>query len=178
MTGRWLMAGGVGCLAMSGLLALEWATDVGAEMPAATLAAAVAAPTELPDPAAPVSNEALADEILARPLFTISRQPARRPGAATRDGGNTFRQRLTGVVLEPALREAVFAGEGRGRGTVVREGDAIDGWTVEDVTADSVTVRGVGGSLALDVPKGKSLGGLSAPKGDPPLILPSPTRDH
>jgi hypothetical protein len=156
MIDRWRIVAGLGCVAMGGLLAAEvTGGGLDPDIAVATQPAAPSAVTPAERSTAPASPEIFVDRILARPLFTANRQPARQESGSVRSGTVSLRRRLTGVVIEAATREAVFAGEGRARGSVVREGDDIEGWTVEAVTAEGVTVRSAGGSENLPLPGSK-----------------------
>ena len=64
-------------------------------------------------------------------------------GTGARAAGDAAEQawpwQLTGIVLTPALREALFTTGGQTR--VVVEGEQIDGWTLSAVAAGTVTLR-------------------------------------
>ena len=58
-----------------------------------------------------------------------------------------FQQRLTGIVVTPALREAMFSADGRTR--VLHEGEQIDGWTLTAIDPHAVRLEAAGSTLNL-----------------------------
>jgi len=136
-------------LAVGGLAAtLAW--ELGVFAPSDTLTAprpraavAAAAPQVAPDH----TSEWLA-AILARPVFSPDRRPASAgtsaPGARSPEG----LPRLSGVLVGPFGRSAIFAADGR-KPLVVGEGGHIDAWTVRTIDADEVEVSGPGGASTL-----------------------------
>ncbi len=74
--------------------------------------------------------------VLGRPLFTPDRRPAADAVAA--DAGMP---RLTGIIASSGGAVAIFQAAGTARPVVVRHGDAVDGWRVMTVTAESVALR-------------------------------------
>jgi hypothetical protein len=80
--------------------------------------------------------------ILGRPLFS----PTRRPTKAAQDVPVAQRgaslPKLSGVVHTPDLREAIFQSQGSDKPivTVVGEGGTIDGWMVQDIAPEAVTL--------------------------------------
>jgi hypothetical protein len=98
---------------------------------------------KLPQVATPV--EPLVATMLARPLFSPDRRPAespRSPGADFKD------KRFTGIVIEPDQRLAIFAVTGA-KPLAVTEGDSVDGWRIESITADEITLVSAQGSRTL-----------------------------
>ncbi len=136
-------------LAVAGLAAmLAW--ELGVFAPSDTLiaphprAAVAAAP---PQVAPDHTGEWLAT-ILARPVFSPDRRPATAiastPGVRSPEG----LPRLSGVLVGPFGRSAIFAADGR-KPLVVGEGGHIDAWTVRTIDADEVEVSGPGGASRL-----------------------------
>jgi hypothetical protein len=86
--------------------------------------------------------------ILARPVFSPDRRPpaeiASTPGVRLPEG----LPRLSGVLLGPFGRSAIFAVDGR-EPLVVDEGGRIDAWTVGTIEADTVQVSGPGGARTV-----------------------------
>ena len=123
-----------------------------------------------PEPAPPSTrpeppgryNELLAT-ILARPLFSNTRRPPPRGGDnATADSGLAD-TRLTGIVVVPGHRIAIFAPLGA-KALVVSEGETVSGWRVERINPREVSLSGPSGTKTLQ------------PKFDPNLTPPpSPT---
>lgn len=105
--------------------------------------AVAAAPAE----AAPDHTREWIAAILARPVFS----PDRRPAAMAAAAGVRLPEglpRLSGVLVGPFGRSAIFAVEGR-KPLVVDEGARIDVWTVRTIDADAVEVVGPGGARTL-----------------------------
>jgi hypothetical protein len=152
----------------------------GCALAAAIITAEMARPPDRDDPvskaasppeAAPAStrpespgryNELLAT-ILARPLFSNTRRPPPRGGDdATADSGLAD-TRLTGIIVVPGHRIAIFAPLGA-KALVVSEGETVSGWRVEHINPREVSLSGPSGTKTLQ------------PKFDPNLAPPpSPT---
>jgi hypothetical protein len=96
--------------------------------------------------AAPNHTDEWFDTILARPLFSRDRRPDSGEVAARRDSAAL--PRLSGVMVGPFGRSAIFAIAG-GKPLLVKEGDRVDGWTVETIEAGTVHITGPGGPRAL-----------------------------
>ena len=99
---------------------------------------------------------------LARPLFSQTRRPpVERPesGADNSLGG----ARLTGIVIAPGQRLAIFAVAG-GKPLELTEGETLSGWRVGSIAAGQVSLTGPGGSRTL------------LPALDPALVPPPPAR--
>ncbi len=120
-----------------------------------------APPTTRPEP--PGRYNELSAAILARPLFNNTRRPPPRGGDnATADSGLAD-TRLTGIVVGPSHRIAIFAPLGA-KALVVSEGETVSGWRVEHINPREVSLSGPNGTKTLQ------------PKFDPNLAPPpSPT---
>ena len=146
------------CVLLVGLITAQLLHDVGATEPQNDLIpqaiAALPEASSRPDRSA----DAAASVINARPLFSATRRPAEKiqPGPAVDTTVAPFTRRLTGVVIEPSMRAAVFTGDGKGRGLVVKEGETIEGWLLESVTPTGVTVRAASTSQAVELVKATS----------------------
>ncbi|HXJ01740.1 MAG TPA: hypothetical protein VNH44_10985 [Micropepsaceae bacterium] len=87
--------------------------------------------------------DALVAQILERPLFSSSRQPA---DAAPEEVAEAPKEppkmpgRLEGVSIRPEAREALFEREGD-KPLVVKEGQEIDGWMVASIRPDEVLLK-------------------------------------
>lgn len=89
--------------------------------------------------------------ILARPLFSRDRRPA-PPAASTGPSGPANTNdlpRLTGVMVGPFGRSAIFAAAEGGKPTVVNEGSNVGPYTVSNIGPGEVTVEGPEGSRVL-----------------------------
>lgn len=92
---------------------------------------------------APGPNREWITQSLARPLFSPDRRPA--PDAA--GAGLSGPPRLTGIMITPGGRSAIFAaGE---RQLVVQLGGAIGAFTVQEIAEQQVLLSGPGGPLML-----------------------------
>jgi hypothetical protein len=108
-------------------------------------------------PAAPVASPAPAPAVdrerewvataLARPLFSPDRRPA-SVAATVATGGPSGPPRLTGTLVGPSERSAIFAAAGRDP-IVVHEGARIDGSTVTSIEPGQVRLQGPEGTRIL-----------------------------
>lgn len=150
--------GGLICFSLSGVIAAELLTDIRSAKPlVASAPVATANSPESEPPAAPGNRAALAQTIEERPLFSPGRKPvaASMPARQVDTTVKPFGRRLTGIVVEPQMRAAVFAGEGA-RPVAVKEGEPIDGWFLETVTSVSVTMRSAGTVQVIALIKSKT----------------------
>jgi hypothetical protein len=93
----------------------------------------------------PPPIDPLVATILARPLFS----PDRRPFAAPQSAGVDFKdKRFAGIVIAPDRRLAIFAVAGA-KPVVASEGEIVDGWRIESITADEVALVSAQGSRTL-----------------------------
>src|SRR5215470_17433129 len=90
------------------------------------------------------------------PLFSPTRRP---PEAAATDNSETplSDMRLTGILITPDQRMAIFAPAG-GKPLVRSEGEMISDWRIESIDSQSVSLIGPTGSTTLE------------PKADPNLV--------
>jgi hypothetical protein len=134
--------------ALGGTIALE----LGRRLPDSDRMVPATAP--LPAPAAPASAPvAEADdagrrvaEVLARPLFSPGRRPAAQ--AAGTGAATAALPRMTGVIVTPAGRRAIFA-NGAGKAVVVMEGGRIGAYDVQSIEAGRVTLAGPDGKRVV-----------------------------
>jgi general secretion pathway protein N len=85
--------------------------------------------------------------LLARPLFNPDRRPiGQAPSAASADAGLP---RLTGIMITPNSRSAIFAPAGGGRPTVVVEGGNVGDYVVRAISLGQVVLAGPDGSHRL-----------------------------
>jgi hypothetical protein len=90
--------------------------------------------------------------ILARPLFSRDRRPAPPVAAAAgpmRAATSDGLPRLSGVLVGPFGRSAIFAGGDGGKGTIVAEGGTVGAYTVSSIAPGRVTIDGPEGTRIL-----------------------------
>jgi general secretion pathway protein N len=152
-----------GCALATAIITAEIAATAGPEV------AGTAAPPPLealPRPARPEPvgryDELLAT-ILARPLFSGTRRPPPHRGNGAAADSGLADTRLTGIVIVPGRRIAIFASTGA-KALVVSEGETVSGWRVEHINPREVSLSGPSGTKTVQ------------PKFDPNLAPPpSPT---
>jgi hypothetical protein len=98
---------------------------------------------------------------LARPLFSSTRRPPQNAAAGGASDGDFTDKRLTGIVITPGQRIAIFAVTGD-KPLKVSEGEDVSGWRVDNITLREVSLSGPGGTKVLQ------------PKLDPNLVPPAP----
>lgn len=131
-----------GSIALAGIIALELKSG-GSERTSSPAPARAAAAVD-PAPKLPEGAHAMTylNDILARPLFTISRRPApRSDGASGAKAATPLKSRLAGIVVGPDGKEALFVESGKTKASSIREGEDIEGWTIEKIELERVTVR-------------------------------------
>lgn len=135
----------VGCVVCAGLILIEFGSISNHRpSPEARLP-----PAEI-KPAAPEIRK------LADPLFSPTQ---RRPKTASSadDADSPLRDvRLTGVVIGPDLRIAIFAVTGA-NSRVLSEGEALKGWRLESISPERVVLSGPAGSTILELQPDTSL---------------------
>ncbi|MCW8306046.1 hypothetical protein AruPA_03265 [Acidiphilium sp. PA] len=107
--------------------------------------------------------------ILARPLFTPSRRPARI--AAVAGSSRAALPRLTGIMVSPEGRFAIFA-PATGKPITVQPGARIGGFTVRGIARDRVSVLGPDGVETVritygDTPAASTSAAPTAPRATP-----------
>ena len=131
---------GAAAVGLAGLLAWE----------AVSLPASPALPDRPRHDAAPLASAvretdatgARTQTLLLRPLFSPDRRPP--PVALSAGGKEAEMPRLSGVLIGPSWRRAIFAG-----GVVVAEGGALGRYTVRTIEDGRVTVLGPDGVRIL-----------------------------
>ncbi len=88
------------------------------------------------------------EKTLARPLFSSNRRPPTDIAASTASPSRPM-PRLTGVVVSPVGKFALFANTDGGRPLVMGEGDHLGATVIEAIMAGEVTVRGPNGVVVL-----------------------------
>jgi len=151
------------CALVAAIITAEIAGTAGPDMVGT---AAPPPPDALPPPARsePLGRyDELLATILARPLFSSTRRPPPRGGNDTTVDSGLTDTRLTGIVIVPGRRIAIFASTGA-KPLVVGEGETVSGWRVERINPREVSLSGPSGTKTLQ------------PKFDPNLAPPpSPT---
>jgi hypothetical protein len=140
------------CVALGGLLALEWrarpTTAVSAGADAASQADAASAPAP-PDRWTPPALASF-DEILARPLFIPDRRPVAVPEPAAAPTGTPptpLRARLEGVVQIGATSFALIRDLSKNEAVRLAQGMELNGWTLERVEAGRAVLTRADGQV-------------------------------
>jgi hypothetical protein len=128
---------------VAGAIALiaAWLMPVAETAPAAAVTRPDANPLALPA-VPPIAELA---ETTARPLFSPTRRPL--PGtAATEAAPGTAaalfnRYRLQGVVIDGSRRRVLLAPTPAGKMLSIAEGESVDGWTIERIAPERLTLR-------------------------------------
>jgi len=140
---------GLMATALAGVIALEFrstAIDGQSGMPAPNrqpLALAHAPPSN-----GRVDSSQKVGILLARPLFRPNRRPAAGIANPT-DSSLKSLPRLTGVVVSPVGKFAIFANAEGGKPVVIGEGGHVGAAVIEAIEAGQVTVRGPDGTVVL-----------------------------
>ncbi|HSO43600.1 MAG TPA: hypothetical protein VLR47_12320 [Rhodospirillales bacterium] len=125
---------------LAGLVALQLRQP--SEVPPPALAPAAPAEAAALDPPEPYVPRPLQSYggIAERPLFSPSRRPTPAGGAAAGKSGHDSLM-LAGVILTTSKRLAMVESKSaNGAVVVVREGQVIEGWSVETIAADRVVI--------------------------------------
>ena len=122
-------------------------------------------PTEEIKPAAPEIRK------LADPLFNPTLRP--ETASSANDADSPLRDvRLTGVVMGPDLRIAIFAVTGT-NSRVLSEGAALKGWRLESISPEGIVLSGLAGNIVLEPQPDANL--VRPP---PPKFSPGPISRH
>jgi hypothetical protein len=127
------------CVVLAGILAIEW-------MPASSEPAAVAPPR--PAHAQTIvaktddsrDTDDWSDTVLERPLFTVGRKPP-KPPALGRQASGAGLPRLSGIMITPFGRRAIFMPEGA-KVLVLSEGATVGDHTISRIATDRVYLSG------------------------------------
>jgi hypothetical protein len=128
--------------------------------PAATPAPAPAQTLTAQLPQSPRMDELVATT-LSRPLFSATRRPAQRAVPDRPADPELANVRLTGIVVEPDRRTAIFAVQGA-KPLVRSEGETVNDWHLDSIAPQEVTVTGPAGTTTMEL------------KNDPNLARPAP----
>jgi hypothetical protein len=128
----------VGCVVSAGLIFIEFDSisshppSPGARLPPAGI-----------EPAAPEIRK------LADPLFSPT-QCRPETASSANDADSPLRDvRLTGVVIGPDLRIAIFAVTAA-NSRVLSEGEALNGWRLKSISPEGVVLSGPAGNIVLE----------------------------
>jgi len=149
-----------GCVVFGSLILLELNSG-DSDAPSAEQ---VASQTELKlAPSRPQDMKAgdLIATTLSAPLFSPTRRPPETADATDAVDQGLSNVRLTGIVVEPDRRIAIFAVTG-GKPLVLSEGEALREWRLESISPEKVSVSGPTGTRMLE------------PKPDTTLVRPPP----
>jgi hypothetical protein len=107
-----------------------------------------------PEPGAPprVQGRRIDDllaTVLSRPLFSPTRQPAAHENPDQSTGLGLTDVRLSGIVIEPGHRLAIFAIPGA-KPAVRGEGETVNDWRVDRITLREVVLSGPTGSTTME----------------------------
>lgn len=159
MIDRVLVLSLAGSTLFGALLLLEW--DSG--QPSTESPVVIASPRPAETTPRRIQNpqvDELVATTLSRPLFSSTRRPRDR-AIASQAGDPEFQLRLSGIVIEPDRRIAIFAKTGA-KPLVRSEGETLDEWRLDSITPREVTLTGPTGSTTLE------------PKTDPNITRPAP----
>ena len=95
-------------------------------------------------------------ELRERPLFEEDRRPPAPPVQQARDLAREFRERwrLTGVIVAGQARFAMLEDlKARGNSVQLRQGEQLDGWTLDALEAGSVQLSREDQALRLELAK-------------------------
>ena len=96
---------------------------------------------------------------LSRPLFSATRRPSERTKGDQPTDPALPNFRLTGIVIEPGRRLAIFAVPGA-KALVRSEGESLNEWRVDSIASREVSLSGPAGTTTLE------------PKADSALVRP------
>jgi hypothetical protein len=149
-----------GCAGLAALIVVEWEFGKGEDpMFEPVPPQAKAEPQEVR------RQEPVQEELLAtahgRPLFSPTRRPPDTAPPEKAGGQELPDLRLTGIVIEPDRRFAIFALAGA-KPLVRSEGEALKDWRLDAISAEQVSISGPSGTLTLE------------PKPDANLVRPPP----
>ena len=136
----------IGAAALSAVLAWEVGAFAPAQPPVAVPARVSVAAASVPAVAPDHTNDWV-NAILARPLFSPDRRPAANGAVVSATAASSL-PRLSGVMVGPFGRRAIFAAEGS-KPMVVGEGGHVSDWTVRVIEAGAVRLVGPGGEQVL-----------------------------
>ena len=147
MINRGVLILAAGCVFFGAVILIELSGQMTHPVPPATVSASVGnAPSVASDVAADPNR--LVPAILARPLFSPTRQPPPATGNEVSSNFELGGARLTGIVIGPGERLAIFDMKGA-KPVVLNEGETVSGWRVDSIVPSEVSLVGPGGIKTL-----------------------------
>jgi hypothetical protein len=128
-----ILIGTIGCLAL--VFVVEWLPSW-SSTPVPPAPKRIAALNRTDTRLVARDTEAWASAILARPLFSISRRPPKV--AAGRNAAVDGMPRLSGIMIAPGIRKAIFAPEGGGKPVVLGEGATLADTSIRTIEPGEV----------------------------------------
>jgi hypothetical protein len=141
---------GVIATALAGSLVLEVAfEDTGSESVAAPGQLAAMMPSDRSHGFPADHTEEWVATALSRPLFSPDRRPSRQAVVAVAAPAFADLPRLSGILITPSGRSAIFAPSGGGKPVVVTEGTTLGTYVVRSIEPEQVTLMGPKDSRVL-----------------------------
>jgi len=144
MIDRFLVMLLVACAAFAGLIVFEFVSD------GADRVAFAPSPDQVETKPKPRTQEPRVDDsvatVLAAPLFSPTRRPPESSGPSV--DPEVSGVRLTGIVIQPDRRIAIFAASGT-KPFVRSEGETLNEWQLDSITPLAVTLSGPAGTRTL-----------------------------
>lgn len=138
----------IGCVAFAGLILVEIGSR-GSDIPIVE----PRVPEVESKPVASRTEKPRLDDLiataLANPLFSPTRHPPEASGASDAADPGLTNVRLTGIVIEPDRRIAIFAVSG-GKPLVLTEGEEVQNWRLDSISPEQVSVIGPTGTRILE----------------------------
>jgi hypothetical protein len=108
--------------------------------------------------------------ILSRPLFNPDRRPSAQALAGSGEASGL--PRLSGIMITPAGRHAIFASPSGGKQVVVVEGGSVGGYLVEAISPGEVMLAGSDGKHGVHptFDNVRPAGRLAPPIADGPIV--------
>ena len=123
--------------------------DTGSESVAVPARPAVTMPSDRSRGSPADHTEKWVATALARPLFSPDRRPPRPAVAIAAAPAPVEVPRLSGILVTPSGRSAIFAPSGGGKPVVATEGSSLETYVVRSIEPEQVTLMGPNGSLVL-----------------------------
>jgi hypothetical protein len=167
MIDRRILVSLAGCVLFGSIIAWEivWFLATDLSVPISVQTKLDSSPSE--PPGARPDLASLTQEILARPVFSPTRRPPATAEGDPRGNSDLNGTRLTGIVIEPGRRFAIFAAADA-KPLELDEGQSLGGWKIETITPREVIVSGQGGSRIL---RPKLERETTGPAGPTPAVL-------
>jgi hypothetical protein len=158
-----------GCLGFGALLIGQLYGEADSDVSAPPVAAAPKANVRATPRLQRAAPDELVSAVLARPLFNPTRRP---PETVQTASSGLADKRLAGIVIEPDRRLAIFAVTGA-KPITVGEGDTVDTWRIETITASEILLVGPNGSRTLQPMPDPAAAQARAARGNPATPAPA-----